>query len=89
MAAEPLVEHIYEAALDPKRWVGCVQELVATLGSWSGVPVTYAGGIGSREDIDLIERLGNGRIDFTVGSALDIFGGSALAYQDVRQISRL
>jgi len=67
---------------------GVEEELVATLGRWSGVPLTYAGGIGSREDIDLIARLGNGRIDFTVGSALDIFGGSALAYRDVLQLSR-
>jgi phosphoribosylformimino-5-aminoimidazole carboxamide ribotide isomerase len=67
---------------------GVEEELVATLGRWSGIPLTYAGGIGSREDIDLIARLGHGRVDFTVGSALDIFGGHGLAYRDVRRISR-
>lgn len=66
---------------------GVEEGLVALLGRWSGIPLTYAGGIGSREDIDLIGRLGNGRIDFTVGSALDIFGGSALAYRDVLKFS--
>ena len=38
-------------------------------------PVTYAGGVGSFSDIETIKNIGKGRIDFTVGSALDIFGG--------------
>ena len=48
-------------------------------------PVTYAGGIRSREDIELIERVGGGRLDFTVGSALDLFGGTRLRYDDLVQ----
>lgn len=43
---------------------------------------TYAGGIKSEEDIELIEKEGNGRVDFTVGSALDLFGGH-LKYTDL------
>ena len=39
------------------------------------IPVTYAGGIGSMEDLELIRRIGNEKIDFTIGSALDLFGG--------------
>lgn len=46
-------------------------------------PITYAGGIRSREDIELIERVGRGRLDFTVGSALDLFGGTHLRYTDL------
>ncbi len=42
----------------------------------SPINCTYAGGISSLEDIRLLEKIGDGRIDFTVGSALDIFGGS-------------
>ncbi len=38
-------------------------------------PITYAGGISSIEDIELLNRLSGGRLDFTIGSALDIFGG--------------
>lgn len=45
---------------------------------------TYAGGIGSLEDISAVGRLGKGRIDFTVGSALDIFGGTLLKYSDLK-----
>ncbi|MCI8307521.1 MAG: phosphoribosylformimino-5-aminoimidazole carboxamide ribotide isomerase [Lachnospiraceae bacterium] len=46
------------------------------LGSCDGIMATYAGGIASLEDIGLLGELGNNRVDFTVGSALDIFGGS-------------
>ncbi len=65
------------------RCAGIEVDLVAYLGRWQGLPVTYAGGISSQGDIDLIESLGGGHIDFTVGSALDIFGGSGLVYADL------
>jgi phosphoribosylformimino-5-aminoimidazole carboxamide ribotide isomerase len=65
------------------RCAGIEKDLVAYLGRWEGGPVTYAGGISSQRDIDLIESQGNGSIDFTVGSALDIFGGSGLRYIDL------
>jgi phosphoribosylformimino-5-aminoimidazole carboxamide ribotide isomerase len=65
------------------RCAGIEADLVAYLGGWQGLPVTYAGGISSQADIDRIETLGNGRIDFTVGSALDIFGGKGLRYTDL------
>lgn len=65
------------------RCAGIETDLVAYLGGWQGLPVTYAGGISSQVDIDLIESLGQGSIDFTVGSALDIFGGSGLRYADL------
>ena len=62
------------------RCQGIEKDLVSLLGRWSGRPVTYAGGIRSMEDIRLIAELGRGAVDFTVGSALDIFGGSDLEY---------
>ena len=48
-------------------------------------PVTYAGGIKSIEDIELIRKLGNGKLDFTVGSALDIFNkkNPSLTYREM------
>lgn len=61
---------------------GILQDLVALLGEHSPIPVCYAGGVRSLEDLDLVEKLGKGRVDCTVGSALDIFGGS-LKYGDV------
>jgi phosphoribosylformimino-5-aminoimidazole carboxamide ribotide isomerase len=65
------------------RCAGIEADLVAGLGRWEGLPVTYAGGISSQKDIDMIASLGNGNIDFTVGSALDIFGGTGLRYEDL------
>ncbi|MBU1168294.1 MAG: phosphoribosylformimino-5-aminoimidazole carboxamide ribotide isomerase [Proteobacteria bacterium] len=66
---------------------GIEEPLVKLLGTWAGIPVTYAGGIRSMEDIEAIRHLGKGNIDFTVGSALDIFGGSYLAYTDMARLS--
>lgn len=54
---------------------GIDTELISYLGQWEGIPVTYAGGIHTYEDLDTIKKLGNGKIHITVGSALDIFGG--------------
>lgn len=55
---------------------GIEQELAAMLGSWNGIPITYAGGVGCREDVELLKVLGQDRLDVTIGSALDIFGGT-------------
>ena len=58
------------------KGLGIEKELAALLGGWEGIPVTYAGGIRSFKDIELVRSLGRGRLDYTVGSALDIYGGS-------------
>jgi len=55
---------------------GVDEELLKILGKYEGVPITYAGGIASYNDIELIKELGGEKIDFTAGSALDIFGGN-------------
>lgn len=61
---------------------GICKDLVQRLGGWVTVPTTYAGGVRSLDDLDTIYELGKGRLDVTIGSALDIFGGS-LAYRSV------
>lgn len=61
---------------------GIEAELVELMGRHCGIAATYAGGISSMEQISEIERLGRGKIDFTVGSALDIFGG-ALSFDEI------
>ena len=55
---------------------GIEEELAELLGRASPIPATYAGGIRGAEDIARIREAGGGRVDFTVGSALDLFGGS-------------
>ncbi len=54
---------------------GVDEELLRLLAQESDVPMTYAGGIGSMEDIGIIQKIGGGHVNFTVGSALDLFGG--------------
>ena len=65
---------------------GMEEDLVRMLGNWGKIPVTYAGGISSKEDLDRLKELGGGKIDFTVGSALDLFGGK-LPYEKVKRYS--
>merc|ERR1711957_1049604 len=60
---------------------GIEEPLVRILAA-SPIPVTYAGGVRSLEDMERIKVLGKGRVDATIGSALDLFGGP-LAYSEV------
>ena len=46
--------------------------------------MTYAGGVGSMEDLEQIRRTGNGKVDFTIGSALDLFGGR-IPYEVIKE----
>ena len=55
---------------------GIEEELAMLLGNFETIPVTYAGGVHSYEDLRLLKRLGRDRVNVTVGSALDLFGGS-------------
>lgn len=63
-------------------------ELVEQLGRWSPIPLTYAGGANSLADLATVTRLGQGKVDLTIGSALDIFGGSGVRYADVVEFNR-
>jgi phosphoribosylformimino-5-aminoimidazole carboxamide ribotide isomerase len=62
--------------------VGIEVDLVRLLGDHSPLPVTYAGGAKSLHDLERVKALGSGRVDLTIASALDIFGGS-VPYRDV------
>ena len=55
---------------------GIEEDIARLLGNLHGIKVTYAGGIGDFEDLEKLKNLGNNKVDFTVGSALDIFGGN-------------
>jgi len=61
---------------------GIDRELVAKLGQWTPIPATYAGGANSLADLEDVTKLGYGKVDLTIGSALDIFGGSDVKYAD-------
>lgn len=55
---------------------GVDKDLIALLGRWGKKPITYAGGIHDFHDLRMIKELGKGKVHATIGSALDLFGGS-------------
>ena len=61
---------------------GIEEPLVKMLGNWNGIPVTYAGGVGSFADLKKLKELGRNRLNVTIGSALDLFGGK-MNYEEV------
>ncbi len=65
---------------------GIEAELASMLGAWDGLPITYAGGVHSYEDLDLLKRLGRNRLNVTIGSALELFGGNLQWKEVVRRI---
>ena len=59
--------------------------MVKVLADWNRIPITYAGGIGSMEDLKEFETVSEGKLDFTIGSALDLFGGK-IPYEIVKNL---
>lgn len=67
---------------------GIEEPLVRMLGSWDGIPVTYAGGVGSFDDLRKLKELGQNRLNVTIGSALDLFGGPMNYEETVKFIAK-
>ena len=67
---------------------GIDEELVQNLGVWSPIPCTNAGGAKAINDLKQVTVLSKGRVDLTIGSALDIFGGSGIRYEDAVAFNR-
>ena len=64
---------------------GLEEALVELLADACGIPATYAGGVGSYEDVRKLRDLGKGKVDVTIGSALDLFGGP-LEFRKVQEL---
>ena len=60
---------------------GIDSDLISLLGNLVSIPTTYAGGAKSLDDLDMVNSLSNGKVDLTIGSALDIFGGSGVTLE--------
>ncbi|MEO0444654.1 MAG: phosphoribosylformimino-5-aminoimidazole carboxamide ribotide isomerase [Verrucomicrobiota bacterium] len=75
-------EFLIHAADVEGKCQGIDRELVSLLGAATPLPTTYAGGARSREDLVLVNQLSQGRVDLTIGSALDLFGGTGVTYQE-------
>ena len=80
--AEYCAEFLMHAVDVEGQRLGIDAALIEQLGAWSPIPVTYAGGARTLSDLDDVKRLGRGRVDVTIGSGLDIFGG-AIPYREV------
>lgn len=76
-------EFLVHAADVEGQCKGIETDLVKKLSQWSPIPTTYAGGVKDLADMELIQKLSNNRLNATVGSALDIFGGSSMIYEEV------
>ncbi|KAE8222572.1 hypothetical protein CF326_g8351 [Tilletia indica] len=64
---------------------GIDEDLVKALGEWVTIQTTYAGGARHLQDLELVDRLSNGKVDLTFGSALDIFGGSGVTLDELAE----
>lgn len=81
-------EFLVHAADVEGRCSGIDEELVQALGKIVTLPTTYAGGADRLESIERVEQLSGGRLDLTIGSALDIFGGNGVRYSDAAALGR-
>lgn len=75
-------EFLIHAADNEGLQRGIDEDLVKKLGLWCSLPVTYAGGGKTLADLDTVKRISGGRVDLTIGSALDIFGGQGVNFED-------
>lgn len=75
-------EFLVHAADNEGLQRGIDEALVEKLSQWCTIPVTYAGGGKHIDDLERVQKLSNGFIDLTIGSALDIFGGQNIRFED-------
>lgn len=81
-------ELLIHAADVEGKCAGVAVDLIALLADLVTIPTTYAGGVRDLGDLQLVKDVGKGRLDVTVGSALDIFGGSGMRYSDAVEFCR-
>jgi len=75
-------EFLIHAADNEGLQRGIDEQLVQKLAKWCSIPVTYAGGGRNLQDLDRVREISKGQVDLTIGSALDIFGGSGVTFQE-------
>ncbi|KAL9552805.1 hypothetical protein MBANPS3_003599 [Mucor bainieri] len=80
---EGLCKGIDEQLVEQEEKEGEANQMMELgLGEWVTIPTTYAGGGRSLEDLKLVDKLSNGKVDLTFGSALDIFGGNGVTFEE-------
>lgn len=78
-------EFLIHAADNEGLQKGIDEPLVEKLAQWCSIPVTYAGGGRNLQDLENVKRLSGGKVDLTIGSALDVFGGSGVTFDECVQ----
>ncbi|MBO4390700.1 MAG: phosphoribosylformimino-5-aminoimidazole carboxamide ribotide isomerase [Lachnospiraceae bacterium] len=69
-------------AVDVEGKASGIDEDLVRLLSEASIPSTYAGGVGSFADLERLKECGRGKVNVTIGSALDLFGGN-MPFEDV------
>lgn len=87
--AESCDEFLIHAADVEGKQQGMDDDLIRFLTENSPIPVTYAGGAKSLEDLEHCKEISNGKIDLTIGSALDLFGGKGVKYDDCVKFNKV
>ena len=75
-------EFLIHAAENEGLQAGIDEKLVENLSHWCSIPVTYAGGGKMVQDLKRVQQISGSRVDLTIGSALDIFGGQGVRFDD-------
>ncbi|GAA5929596.1 1-(5-phosphoribosyl)-5- ((5-phosphoribosylamino)methylideneamino)imidazole-4-carboxamide isomerase HIS6 [Sporobolomyces koalae] len=88
LLAEYCSEFLIHAADVEGLCQGIDEQLVERLGEWVTIPTTYAGGAKSVDDLATVDELSQGKVDLTYGSALDIFGGSQVQFDQLVEYNR-
>jgi len=88
-ALEPYCsEFLIHAADNEGLQKGIDEKLVERLAQWCSIPVTYAGGGRNLDDLERVKTLSGGKVDLTIGSALDCFGGAGVKFDDCVEWNR-
>jgi phosphoribosylformimino-5-aminoimidazole carboxamide ribotide isomerase len=81
-------EFLIHAADNEGLQRGVDEKLVQRLAEWCTIPVTYAGGGRNLDDLEAVKRLSGGKVDLTIGSALDCFGGNGVRLEECVEWNR-
>ena len=82
-------EYLVHAADVEGKKGGIERDLVSLLSGFDKLPITYAGGVSEYADIELISYLSDSKLDFTIGSALDLFGGKLSYERILKQVRQM
>jgi phosphoribosylformimino-5-aminoimidazole carboxamide ribotide isomerase len=82
-------EFLIHAADNEGLQAGIDEKLVTHLSQVCTIPVTYAGGGRNLQDLDRVKELSAGKVDLTIGSALDVFGGSGVRFEECVEWNRV